>query len=242
MKNLYEEFHKDTTLQKKIISKSNFTYRIILNEINNLNLINSKILDIGCGAGTIDFYLASKGNTVLGIDISKNSIECCKESAKVMKLEDNTNFRVMNFPDEYPKDKFDFILCEEVLEHLEDDKGALEVMFSLLLNDGFALITVPSLNAPLYKLGLVKKFDQRVGHLRRYSTKEILDKCQKANFKIIFFKKKESILRNFLFLNPLAGKIIKFIRGPISDFVSFIDDLLVPVFGESDLIILLKKE
>ena len=81
MKNLYEEFHKDTTLQKKIISKSNFTYRIILNEINNLNLINSKILDLGCGAGTIAFYLASKGNTVLGIDISKNSIECCKESA-----------------------------------------------------------------------------------------------------------------------------------------------------------------
>jgi len=31
-------------------------------------------LDVGCGVGTLDFYLASKGKSVTGIEISKRAV------------------------------------------------------------------------------------------------------------------------------------------------------------------------
>lgn len=240
--NKYEEFHRNTISQRKIIKKSNFTYRILIKQIEKNLRPNIDVLDIGCGAGSISLYLAKKGLKVSGIDISINSISSCVNSAKAMQLEDKTDFRVMNFPLEYPKEKFDFILCCEVLEHLVDDVKALGVIHSLLSHNGLALVSVPSKNAPLYKLGLTKSFDQKVGHLRRYDIDELLSKSKDAGFEIMKVDKREGILRNFLFLNKVAGKLIRFIRGPISGIVSFLDDLTIPLFGESDIIVVLRKK
>ena len=45
-----------------------------------------KILDIGCGLGVSDFYLAAKGFQTLGLDVSKTAIEYAKKKAEQMKL------------------------------------------------------------------------------------------------------------------------------------------------------------
>ena len=54
-------------------------------------------------------------------------------------------------------------------------------------------------------------------------------------------KKNEGILRNFLFLNPIAGKFIRFIKFFLVDVVTYLDNATVPLFGESDLIVVLEK-
>lgn len=108
---------------------------------------------------------------------------------------------------------FDFIICLEVIEHIEDDKKALKNMFNLLKPSGKLIISTPSKNAPLYKLGVAGKFDKRVGHLRRYSLEELERMLDEVGFTILESYKKEGIIRNFLFLNPIAGKLIRFIRG-----------------------------
>lgn len=237
----YEDFHENSQLQKKVINPSNFTYRIILNVINKFINSPKKILDVGCGVGSLSLYLASKGNRVYGIDISNNAIKAGRESAKKLGIENNVDFEIMSFPNKIPDEKFDFILLIEVIEHLKNDDLALSKIYSLLKNGGTAIISTPSKNAPMYKLGLANKFDQRVGHLRRYTLDELVDKCKSAGFKILETKKTEGIVRNFLFLNPVAGKFIRFIKFFIGDLVTFIDEISLKIFGESDLFVVVKK-
>ncbi len=111
----YEEFHKTTTSQAKLINSNNFTYRFIVNIIDQYIESKKKILDIGCGAGTLSLYLANKNKNVFGIDISNKAIVSCKISARKLNLDKNATFKVMNFPDEVPKGKFDLILFLKLL-------------------------------------------------------------------------------------------------------------------------------
>lgn len=53
----YEEFHQKTGPSLKIIERTNFTYKIILKTFDKYINKNEKILDIGCGAGTLDFII-----------------------------------------------------------------------------------------------------------------------------------------------------------------------------------------
>lgn len=237
----YERFHRRTKVQKKIIEKRNFTYRNLISVLERYINDQDEILDIGCGAGTIDFYLASRGHKVLGIDIAGDALDRCEKSAQLLGLESKLSFEKLNFPEERPQGKFDLVICSEVLEHLKNDEKAISVIFELLRPGGFAVFSVPSQNAPLYKLGIAKEFDKKVGHLRRYSLKEIKALVSKEDFLICEVKKSEGIFRNFLFLNPVASMAIRFIRGSLSDLVTFIDNLSLRFFGESQIFVVAQK-
>ena len=81
---VHEKYHIKTTAQKKIIDDKNFTYRLLIKVLSKkINTKKLKVLDIGCGAGTICFYLANKGHDVTGIDISQKAINECRVSAKI---------------------------------------------------------------------------------------------------------------------------------------------------------------
>lgn len=237
----YDNFHRTTGIQRKVISNDNFTYRIILNVVKDFLSSPKKILDIGCGAGTLSLYLANEGNEVLGIDISKNAIENCVGSSKVLALDKNVSFKAMNFPIEIPAKKFNFIICSEVIEHLQNDDLALKKMFSLILPGGIVIISTPSKNAPMYRLRRAKEFDERVGHLRRYTVEELIKKCEKAGFEILDTRKTEGILRNFLFLNPIAGQFVRFIKFFLSDIITWVDNIGLRLFGESQIFVIVKK-
>ncbi len=240
-KNVHELFHTKTGIHEKIVSANNFTYRHIIELIDKYVSPGMKVLDIGCGSGTLTFYMANKGIKVLGIDISNKSVEKCKESAEFLKLQNLTSFKTMDFPDRSPGGLFDFVLLTEVIEHLENDNLAIKKIHALLKPRGILLLTTPSRNAPLFRLGLADTFDKKVGHLRRYTLSELEKKLTKQGFTILEKKKKEGILRNFLFINPIAGKSIRFIKFFISDLVTLLDTLSLWIFGESNIYIVAKK-
>ena len=73
-------------------------------------------------------------------------------------------------------DKMDTIVCSNVLEHIEKDEFALSQFFNLLKNNGNLLLLVPN-NPSLYG-----KADKKLGHFRRYTKDEIIEKATKSGF------------------------------------------------------------
>lgn len=81
--NFYDLYHSQAKFQKEVIGEKNFTYREIISVLKKLRGIHS-VLDIGCGVGTIDFYLAFFGKEVTGIDISKKPKVALRQSEQVI--------------------------------------------------------------------------------------------------------------------------------------------------------------
>lgn len=77
---IYEVYHSKRNVQTRIIEDDDFTYQNILHFLKKYRIKNQVMLDIGCGVGTIDFYLAKKGAKVTGIDVSKNGIDTANKN------------------------------------------------------------------------------------------------------------------------------------------------------------------
>jgi len=241
-KNFYEKYHASRFLPKKIIDEKNFTYKHIISVLDKF-CKDRDVLDVGSGVGTIDFYLASKGKNVTGIEISEKAIDISQKSLRVFNLKGRVKFICGDFLKLKFRRTFSFVICSEVLEHLKDDNAAIKKILNLVKKDGLVMITVPSKNAPLIKFGVIKKFDERSGHLRRYYLDDLKHLIEKNRFKVIFSKKTEGILRNSLFVFKFGRLIIRVANrfGFISDIITFLDDISLNLFGESQIIIIATK-
>lgn len=236
----YNRFHNNSTIQFKLITINNYTYATTLNIVNKLisDTNNLNILDFGCGVGTIDFYLANKGNNILGTDISPDAIRIANQTAKNLHLENNIRFTTLDILNEYKNDKFDLILCNEVLEHLENDLETLILLKKLLKKNGKIMVSVPSLSAPLYKMGLTTDFDKRVGHLRRYDELTITNLLTNAGYHIEQITKNEGIIRNSFFVIKPFGVFLKLVKGPLVQVLNVIDNISMVIWGESDIAVI----
>ncbi len=241
----YNIFHRSSRKSGSIIGRKNFTYRNILSVLYSNGIIadNEKlsVLDYGCGVGTLDLYLGKMGNMVDGVDISSKAIQIAKSSAEHLKLSNNCRFFLNGEFDIAQKKQYDLVLCTEVIEHIKDPISTLKVLFSLSKRNAFLFLSTPSLNSPLYKLGLLNSFDKQVGHLRRYNETKLKLQVEKSGYVVKKIIKNEGIIRILLFTQPSLGWIIRFIRGPISDVVTILDNLSLNIFSESDLILIAQK-
>lgn len=243
LESLYEDYHSSRKLQKRVIGEDNFTYHFQLSVIKRFGR-GEQFLDIGCGVGTIDFFLATKGKSVTGIDISRNAIKIASENARLFKQDNKLSFRVMNFPKEQPKSKYDFIICSEVLEHISDQTKAISKFQQLLKNKGRVFVTTPSQNSLLYRLGLTNRYDKEVGHLRRYTLESLTGKLKEGGFRVIYTDKKEGALREALFMYSLGGMVIRMANrfGFVGDLLTLFDNFILKILGESHIFVVAQKE
>lgn len=243
-KKFYNVYHQKNSSYFKIINRNNFTYFNILPFIDiSTSLMRTtslRILDVGCGVGTLDFYLANKGFTVKGLDLSSRAISICNQFKRLSKIK-NVSFSQIDVEKMKENSKYDLIICTEVIEHIQNDLKFIKKLHSLLKDNGSLVLSTPSLNSPLYRAGLLKKFDYEVGHLRRYSIHSITNLLESGEFKVVELKRKEGILRNSLFMFKPLGFLIKFIRGPLISVFHWVDEFSIILFGESDLIVVAKK-
>ena len=96
---------------------------------------NAKILDIGCGTGSLSVVLAGLGHKVTGIDLSPSMISLARAKAASQKLE--IEFHVMDaaFP-QLPGQQFDVILCRHLLWALPEPTQVLQRWSELLKPQG----------------------------------------------------------------------------------------------------------
>ncbi len=108
------------------------------------------ILEVGCGWGGMAFEIAKqKGCEVMGISLSKNQINYCKEKAKELGLDNQVNFELADYRE--IKGEYDRIYSVGMFEHVGKKfyKVFFESMNRLLKNDGiFLLHTIGVVDKP----------------------------------------------------------------------------------------------
>ncbi len=111
---------------------------------------NQKVLDIGSGWGTLAIDIAQKTRCeVVGITLSENQLEYSKKIAKELNLENQVEFRLMDYRS--LDEKFDRIVSVGMFEHVGRKfyKTYFNSVSRLLKQDGVALIhTIGSNNPP----------------------------------------------------------------------------------------------
>ena len=119
--------------------------------IKKLNLKpNQRVLDIGSGWGSLAIEIAKKTQCeVVGITLSENQLEYSNKKAKDMNLENQVEFRLIDY--RQMDEKFDRIVSVGMFEHVGRKfyKKYFKQLSNLLNDDGVALIhTIGSVNPP----------------------------------------------------------------------------------------------
>ena len=85
--------------------------------LSKCNIQDKRILDVGCGGGILSEQLHKHGAIVTGIDSSSKSITIARQHAE----EQNYNIKYINKSifDITDCDSFDFIVCFEMIEHID---------------------------------------------------------------------------------------------------------------------------
>lgn len=106
---------------------------------------SARILDVGCGNGVISRHLGRMGFTVLGIDVSEKTIELARRGTTLP----NVRFETKSAEELVASgQKYDAVICSEVLEHLQNPGALLEVLYQTLADNGKLIITVPNGKGP----------------------------------------------------------------------------------------------
>lgn len=106
---------------------------------------NGRILDVGCGNGVISRHLGRLGFNVLGIDVSDKTIEM----AKAIQPMPNVVFMKKSAEELVASgEKYDAVICSEVLEHLTNPGSLLKVLYESMTDNGKLIVTVPNGKGP----------------------------------------------------------------------------------------------
>lgn len=116
----------------------------------------ASIIEVGCGGGMNLCALERAGYRVVGLDVSRRILELIDRPERHL-IEADLNLEVPPSAGVY-----DCLLALDVLEHIDDDKGAAVQLARLLRPEGIAVISVPALPE------LFCEFDSIQGHRRRY--------------------------------------------------------------------------
>lgn len=144
---------------------------------------NSKILDIGCGRGELTYDLAKKAKQVIAIDISRNKINEAKKKFNRDNIKYiNDDATKYNF-----KEKFDFVVLSNILEHIKDRHDFLTKIKHLAK---IFLIRVPMINRSwlsIYEkeLGLEYRLDKE--HQIEYTFETFQKEMESVGLKIMSY-------------------------------------------------------
>lgn len=95
------------------------------------------VLDIGCWSGRKLFELSSQTKNLFGMDIDNSKMKLAPLSIR-SKLKSGDVTKKIPF-----KEKFDWIIFGEVLEHVSDDRAALKNISNSLKKGGKLILTTP---------------------------------------------------------------------------------------------------
>jgi SAM-dependent methyltransferase len=144
-------------------------------------------LDIGTSSGTNLRLLRDLGfSDVTGLDFNEDAIRFCAEAG----LGTVRQGDITAMP--FERDQFSLVLATDIIEHVDDDVGALREVARVLQPGRTVLITVPAFPS-------LWGFQDEVSlHKRRYRMKTLLDRIREAGL-----VPRKSFHFNYLLFGPI---------------------------------------
>ncbi len=155
----------------------------------------ARILDAGCGTGG-NLAMLSRYGRVDAMELDDQARQMAKAKGFAQVLSGELPNKVP-----YPQGQFDLVALLDVLEHVEDDCGTLEVLVSLLKPGGCLLISVPAF--PF----LWSAHDEVHHHKRRYFLGGLKSKLENAGLEVAYASYFNTILFPLIFGARLLGKL-----------------------------------
>lgn len=188
-------YHKYTSYTRYVdFKRLDFIVQVVTEAFSPMS--NACGLDLGCGEGNIALPLASLGYQMVGVDISTEAIKRAEgKKATLLNSQCSLEFLVGDAENLTIRgEAFDFVICSELLEHLEHPEKALASISRVLKQHGILLLTVPNGYGPYGLLfdWLVAKMVcrllrrvQHFPHVQEFSFHGVTRLIQKGGFRIL---------------------------------------------------------
>ncbi len=125
--------------------------------------LGRRVIEIGCGLGNFTEHLLDR-DVVVALDVVE---ECLERLRARFPKQANLEAYVLDVQDpefcQLARFRPDSVVCLNVLEHVRDDRAALQHMHRVLDSGGRAVFILPAFES------LYGPIDQNLGHFRRYS-------------------------------------------------------------------------
>jgi glycosyltransferase involved in cell wall biosynthesis len=186
--------------------------------------LGTRVLELGAGIGNMTQHLARGRKTYVASDIDEEHMARLRvrfrgrPNLEIRKCDlcDSEDFQPL-------LGVFDSVVCLNVVEHVEDDLGALRNIFSALKPGGRAIILVPQDQKAYGTL------DEVLGHYRRYSEAQLRARMEEAGFEVARMLHFNRVTRPGWRFN---GQVLK--RRSFSRFQLRVFDALVPLWRRID--------
>jgi len=149
---------------------------------------HDRVLDAGCGSGTISYFLSRHAGDVVGIDSNPSAISYARTTYNTPNLE----FRLGQFEDLRGAKPFDRIYCIEVIEHLFERQvaGILSLFYKLTNPGGQLFLTTPNYQSAwpliewlLDRFDLVAKLNE-AQHVTHFTKRTLSAICERAGWRV----------------------------------------------------------
>lgn len=183
--------------------------------------IGRRVLEVGSGIGNMSAYLLDAGAEHLVL----TDMDPWYRGQLAERFAGRSNVRIdeLMLPDEtaaarFAADRLDTIVALNVVEHIENDVGALATMRTMLAPGGRIVILVPALQA------IYGEIDRELGHFRRYGKARLASVFAKAGFAVdhLFWWNRVGVAGWWF-----NGRVRKVSRIPLDQLKRF--DRLVPI-------------
>jgi SAM-dependent methyltransferase len=191
-------------------------------------LLPGRILENGCGVGMYVQHLEPYASRIIGLEYD---YERAREASS--RSEHIVNSAGERLP--FPNSCFDFILSHEVLEHVYDDRAAIEEMVRTLRSGGRLVLFCPNRGYPFETHGIYWRGQYRFGnipfinylprslrnrlapHVRVYSSRDLFKLLKDLPVKVIerriIFGAYDNIIARYSRIGRVLRKLLQSLEG-----------------------------
>ena len=158
------EIHSYLKSTKKIKIANYFHWMAIKYAANLVEPSEGTVAEIGCGEGYLIPTLSKHFNKIVGIDKSERMLNSARNYFLFQNVDYLNDDIASPYSRQLMKDKYNWVICLETLEHIPQWDIALHNMFRMLLPEGRILLSIPvEIGLPLLTKEIARYFSYGKG-------------------------------------------------------------------------------